>query len=203
MPNSSLENQPSESTAIFSIGHSNHDIATFLELLKIHRIEVVADVRTSPFSRYSPQFNREPLTRELRVNHVGYAFLGRELGGRPEGARFYDHEGHVLYDRLADSELFEIGVARLVEGSTRHRVAMLCSEGDPLQCHRHLLIARVLASQDVAVTHIQTDGSVSDYSTTASSAQLQSSLFDTEEVSQWRSPRSVLPSTAPIHFSVA
>ena len=182
---------------LYSVGHSNHDLTKLLQLVRSQGIEVVADVRTSPFSRYSPQFNRESLTRELRAFGIGYVFLGKELGGRPDGTQYYDDEGHVRYDRLAESDLFEAGLVRLLQGAREHRVAMLCSEADPAQCHRHLLIARVLDSRGVRVTHIEADGSVTTYSEVAERTPIQRTLFDGEEESQWRSPLSVLQSTPP------
>src|SRR5688500_10712052 len=99
--------------ALFTVGHSNHSQEVFLALLKKHRIGVLADVRSSPYSRYASQFNREQLAAAVTAAGVEYAFLGRELGGRPEADSFYDDDGHVLYDRLAQSPLFREGVARL------------------------------------------------------------------------------------------
>ncbi len=186
---------------VFSIGHSNHDLAAFLGLLGPARIDVIADVRTSPFSRYATHFNREHLSRALRAGGLDYVFLGRELGGRPEGDEFYDVEGHVRYDRLSKSPLFGEGIQRLIEGSAKHRVAMLCSEGDPAQCHRHLLIARVLDQLGVGVTHILPDGRMAAYGTVAERTPTQFGLFDVEEEHLWRSPLSVLRNTPPHHSS--
>lgn len=117
--------------AIYSVGHSNHSSEELIDLLTQHEVQVIADVRTQPFSRYSPQFNRDPLRESLKDHGIGYVFLGRELGGRPDGDHYYDHEGHVRYDRLSQSDLFLAGLERLIEGSRSQRVAMLCSEGDP------------------------------------------------------------------------
>ena len=186
-------------TVVFSVGHSNHDIDGLCRLLEVHSIDVVADVRTAPFSRYSPHFNREALARDLKARGVEYVFLGRELGGRPNGAQFYDVEGHVRYDRLSKSDLFEEGVGRLLRGAERHRVAMLCSEGDPAQCHRHLLIAKVLEERGVKVTHILPGGEAAEYDHVAQRTPVQFSLLDEGEESQWRSPLSVLRSTQPNH----
>ena len=102
-----------EDLIVYSIGHSNHTIERLLELLEQHGIEVVADVRTAPFSRYSSQFNKDALASSLKRHEVGYVFLGRELGGRPDGDEYYDEEGHVRYDRLSQSELFRSGLERL------------------------------------------------------------------------------------------
>lgn len=182
---------------LFSIGHSNHDVSALVQLLHHNQIDIVADVRTFPFSRYSPQFNRETLTRTLRAKGVEYAFLGRELGGRPEGDHFYDDEGHVRYDRLSKSPLFAEGLERLLRDAATHRVAMLCSEGDPAQCHRHLLIARVLDERGVPVTHILSNGTTTAYTTVAHRTPRQFGLFDDEEEHLWRSPLSVSRSTQP------
>ena len=188
-------------TTVYTVGHSNHELTKFLDLLSDHGVEVVADVRTSPFSRYNPQFNREPLAAVLQARGVGYVFLGKELGGRPEGDEFYDADGHVRYDRVATSELFQAGLERLLEGAQPARLALMCSEGDPAQCHRHLLIARVLDERGVAVVHIEPDGSVLDYRSVAERTPIQRSLFAGEEDSQWRSPLSVSQSTQPSRSS--
>lgn len=190
----SADNSP----AIYSVGHSNHSSEELIDLLTQHEVQVIADVRTQPFSRYSPQFNRDPLRESLKDHGIGYVFLGRELGGRPDGDHYYDHEGHVRYDRLSQSDLFLAGLERLIEGSKSQRVAMLCSEGDPASCHRHLLIARVLHDRGIEVTHIDTKGRLRSYSIVATETAIPKTLFDTEEeLEQWRSPLSVLQSTQP------
>ena len=199
---SGVSEDPAAKPTVYSIGHSNHTIEKLVSLLDKHQIEVVADVRTAPFSRYSPQFNRDALSQELTKSEIGYVFLGRELGGRPDGDHYYDAEGHVRYDHLSKSDLFEAGLERLIAGAQDHRVSMLCSEGDPSQCHRHLLIARVLKERGCEVIHIQTTGGTITYSEVAEKTYVQTSLFDEEEEeSLWRSPLSVLQNTVQNHSS--
>ena len=130
-----------------------------MELLQRHAVESVADVRTMPFSRFNPQFNRHALERDLHATGIRYLFLGEELGGRPDGDRFYDQEGHVLYGRMSESPRFESGLSRLVERADTSRVAVMCSEEDPAGCHRFLLITRVLHLRGTGVAHIRGDGS--------------------------------------------
>src|SRR5947209_5869026 len=130
---------------LFSVGHSNHPLEKFIELLRSQQIEVLADVRSHPFSRFAPHFNGPSLAGALEAAGIRYLFLGKELGGRPVGEEFYDEEGRVLYNRLAASPLFRSGVERLRSGMRRYRVALMCSEENPDVCHRHLLIGRVLA----------------------------------------------------------
>ncbi len=131
-------------TTLFSIGHSNHTEQKFVDLLVQHGIEVLADVRTQPFSRYNPQFNDTNLKHSLEAAGIRYLFLGHELGGRPPGSDMLDDAGHALYHRMAESPLFLSGIERLEREVAEHRVAMMCSEEDPAVCHRHLLVARVI-----------------------------------------------------------
>lgn len=146
----------------FTIGHSNHTTEHFVGLLKNHHVSAIADVRSAPYSRFAPQFNKEPLRQALIDAGIGYAFLGRELGARSTDPSCY-HHGRVQYDRLAQTELFRAGLDRLMLGGTRGRVAIMCTEKDPLDCHRTVLVARSLVAEGLAVDHILTDSSVESF----------------------------------------
>ena len=157
---------------VLTIGHSNHAPEAFAALLRQHGVNVVVDVRSAPYSRYLPHFNKEPLAELLQEAGIRYAFLGQELGGQPAERAYYDDDGRVLYDKLAETDAFEKGIARivkavsvrpeLVEGRTAaspaRRLALMCSEKEPLDCHRTLLIGQTLAKRGVAVAHIHGDG---------------------------------------------
>ncbi len=151
---------------VFTVGHSNHSTGTFLELLRKHCIDEVMDVRSSPSSRYSPHFNYEVLSAALEEAGISYVFLGGELGGRPVDRSCYDEQGRVRYDRLANSDLFDDGIRRVVRAADERRVAVMCSEKEPLDCHRTLLIAKVLEQRGVTVEHILANGSVEGYDAT-------------------------------------
>lgn len=146
--------------AILTIGHSNHPPDAFLALLRLHEVAEVVDVRTSPYSRYLPQFNHAALEAMLEDAGIAYAFLGAELGGRPSDQSCYDSDGRVLYDRLAETDLFQDGMSYVMRHADDARVALMCSEKEPLECHRGLLIARALAEKGVAVEHILADGTL-------------------------------------------
>jgi uncharacterized protein (DUF488 family) len=199
---SSADN-PTTVAHIFSIGHSNHPIEEFLDLLRLHGIAVLVDVRSAPYSRYVPHFNPENLKATLKERGFQYLYMGRELGGRPEGAELYDADGRVRYDRLAEAPLFLGGLERLITGGGRYRVAMMCSEEDPTHCHRRLLIGRVLRARSVPFTHIrgdgrlQTEAEVSAAEQTPEEAAGQMALFPAEEVTDWKSTRSVSPKKPP------
>jgi len=145
---------------IYTIGHSNHPIERFLGLLQPHGITAVADVRSTPYSRFNPQFRREKLQAALAGVGIQYVFLGAELGARSSDPACYDASGRVSYDRLAKTELFRQGIDRLKAGMAEHRISLMCAEREPLDCHRTILVSRELVRDGVAVSHILGDGSL-------------------------------------------
>ena len=142
---------------IFTIGHSTQTLESFLALLAANGVEAIADVRSEPFSGRNPEFNRGLLRASLAAHGVAYVFLGRELGARPRDDAMYRGE-RVSYDLLATTPRFRDGLARVREGASRFRLAILCAEGDPLFCHRSLLIARRLTDDGEDVIHLHPDG---------------------------------------------
>ncbi len=144
---------------VFTIGHSNHSLEAFLALLSRHRITAVGDVRSAPYSRYNPHFSREPLAAALRAERLHYVYLGRELGGRSDDPDCYEN-GRIRYDRVARTERFGRGLARVTQGAAKHRIALMCAEKDPLNCHRTLLVGQALDAQGVLVKHILADGAL-------------------------------------------
>ena len=110
-----------------------------------------------PYSRFSPQFNREELKQSLRACSIAYVFLGKELGARSDDPLCYDH-GKVQYDRLAHTELFQQGLTRLQDGLKKYRLAVMCAEKEPLECHRSILVSRYLVALGLDVQHIHADG---------------------------------------------
>jgi uncharacterized protein (DUF488 family) len=149
---------------LFTIGHSTHSIDTFLDLLAQHGITAVADVRSSPRSRW-PQFNRDELSPALRKTRIDYVFLGRELGARRTEPDCYEH-GQIVYDRVANLPLFLAGIERVLRGMQSHRIALMCAEQEPLDCHRGILICRALRRRSVPIRHILSDGTLEDHSET-------------------------------------
>lgn len=143
--------------AVFTIGHSTHPQECFIALLQRHGITALCDVRSKPYSRVNPQFNREELKESLNACGIRYVFLGKELGARSEDPACYEH-GKVRYDRLAQTDLFRLGLERVQKGMKDYRVALMCAEKEPLECHRTILVARHLAALGIDVEHIHADG---------------------------------------------
>ncbi len=143
---------------VYTIGHSTHSTEKLIQLLASHGVTALADVRSQPYSRINPHFNRESLRTEMKTAGISYVFLGRELGARPEDRACYI-DGQVQYDVLARTALFQEGLTRIAQGISSHRVALMCAEKDPLMCHRTILVCRHLAAvRGVTARHILEDG---------------------------------------------
>jgi uncharacterized protein (DUF488 family) len=145
---------------IYTIGHSKHPLDRFIALLQQHGVDALADVRSTPYSRFNPQFNKERLTAALAAAGIRYVFLGEELGARTKDPSCYDENGRVSYPKLASTELFRKGLERLLTGMRDHRIAIMCAEREPLDCHRTILVTRELEKAGATVTHILHDGSL-------------------------------------------
>lgn len=157
---------------LYTIGHSNHELPQFAVLLRQHGVTAVADVRSSPYSAYNPQFNRETLQTHLEAAGIDYVHLGAELGARRSEPECYDDDGRVCYSRVAQTAGFRAGLARLAALRREQRVALMCAEKDPLTCHRTILICRALREPSPGapgrargtgspeIRHIREDGSI-------------------------------------------
>lgn len=137
---------------IYTIGHSNHPWERFLELLNVAKIEVVIDVRSYPRSRW-PQFNKDVLRDRLCAAQMGYRYLGAELGGRGDATT-------VSYQEIAKSAPFQEAIKAVVAIAVKSPSALMCSEHEPLECHRCLLLGRRLLDQGMEVVHILRDGEI-------------------------------------------
>ncbi|MEZ2219998.1 DUF488 family protein [Rhizobium sp. RCC_161_2] len=156
---------------VLTIGHSTLPYERFLALLRQASVTAIADVRTAPYSRHFPQFNRDTLRDELRQDHIAYVFLGEELGGRPKDKRFFCN-GVADYEKMATTVEFARGLERVLEGARKYRIAMMCSEHDPLDCHRCLLVGRALHEHGVTIKHILNSGQLVDH------RQIEARLMD-------------------------
>lgn len=182
---------------IFTIGHSNQDSQGFLKLLTDNSIQILVDVRSSPHSRFASQFDVKTLKKALTNKGIKYLYMGNELGGKPSDPSMYDKEGHALYHLMAQSPLFLKAIQRLLKGLESYRIAVMCSEEDPSECHRHLLIGRVVGQHGVKVLHIRADGRVQTdeqlekTNVQESIASSQLAMFSEQKEVSWRSAKSI------------
>jgi uncharacterized protein (DUF488 family) len=157
---------------LYTIGHSNHSLDQFVRLLEENGVMTLVDVRSAPYSRYNPHFNRENLEAALRERDIQYAYAGKFLGGRPTDPACYrsralppegaDYLHEVDYPEVMKRDWFLKGIERLLELADEQTTAIMCSEENPAQCHRHHLIAKYLMANrpEVKVSHIRSDGTV-------------------------------------------
>jgi uncharacterized protein (DUF488 family) len=146
---------------LYTIGHSNHAIEKFLDLLKTHGIEALCDVRSKPYSGKHPQFCYEQLKTILQKHNIAYVFLGQELGAKPDDLSCY-RDGKLQYACLAETEAFKAGINQIKTDLASSRVALMCAEKEPLDCHRTILICRHLRADDLIIKHILADGYLED-----------------------------------------
>ena len=150
---------------VYTIGHSNHSIDRFLGLLERGGINAIADVRSVPFSRRMPHFSRPALKEALKAAGIAYVFLGDELGARPQDRSCY-RDGTADYELIARTDLFQRGLDRVIAGAHGYRIALMCAEKEPLDCHRTILVARHLKQRGVDIRHILFDGRIEPHETT-------------------------------------
>lgn len=152
--------EKSKKHPIFTIGHSNKKIEDIISWLKKNNIEILVDVRSVPYSRYVPQANREAIQLVSNDAGIKYVFMGDYLGGRPPDVEIKDSLGNYDYSEFASTDKFREGLKYLFKGAEENTLCILCSEEDPVKCHRGLLISRELAKLGIEVRHIRHDGSI-------------------------------------------
>jgi len=145
---------------IFTIGHSNKRVDELISLLKGNDVQVLGDIRSIPYSRYVPQANQDNLKRSLEKAGIEYLFMGGQLGGRPKDIDVHDDLGSHDYSKLAATDNFKEGLRQLLKESEQYNICLLCSEEDPVRCHRGLLVSRELTKLGVEVCHIRHNGSI-------------------------------------------
>lgn len=142
-------------TTIYSIGHGNKKIEDFIAELKAFDIEYLLDIRSKPYSKWNPQFNQATLEVELKNNGITYVFVGDTLGGLPEDRSCYDFNGKVVYDLIKEKNFFKQGLDRLTTANEKRiRLAIMCSESKPEECHRSKLIGQELLNKEISLKHI-------------------------------------------------
>ncbi len=174
----------SGATIVVTVGHSNVPFAAFLALVRSASVEAICDVRSAPYSKYTPHFTRASLEPAVRAAGIRYVFLGDALGGKPSAPELYDEDdGRVRYDRIAALPAFDRGIARVIDGAARIRVALLCAEEDPTGCHRRRLVGRALIARGLEIVHLRGDGRLeaeADVEARATASPPQLTLFARE-----------------------
>lgn len=174
---------------IYTIGHSSHKIEYFLYLLKNNGIDCLADVRSIPYSKYTPQFNVNELKRFLNSNKLHYIFLGKEFGARREDRSLYTIEGYLDFEKVSKTDLFKLGIERTKIGIEKgYHIALMCTEKDPIDCHRNILVAREFYKLNYNINNILENGEIQTQDDIEKRlldmyfpSRMQQTLFDIEE----------------------
>lgn len=142
-----------------TVGHSVHTIETFIALLKEHEINCIVDVRSSPYSRFASQYNREILSTELKKSGILYLFMGDSLGARYDDSNLLFDDGKVDFEKVREMESFQAGIKRVIDGMEKgYSISLMCSEKEPFDCHRFILVSKSLQDVGIRVRHILPDG---------------------------------------------
>lgn len=146
---------------LFTIGHSQYRISYFISLLDKYQIDYILDVRSVPYSKYAEQYNKENINRELKMARIKYSFMGKYFGARPQNIEFYNNEGYLDFERVRKSKDFNKGIENVVLGLNQgHRIALMCTEKEPVDCHRAILVARAFEMQKIYAKHILPNGEI-------------------------------------------
>lgn len=144
-----------DSPLLMTLGHGKRTIDDVIARLNEHHVAFLVDVRSVPWSRFQPDFSRDALQQRLPASGISYLFLGEELGGRPKDRTCYDEHGRVNYDACMRRPAFQHGIQRLKTAWEQgRRVALLCSERRPEECHRSKLVGKALVATGLDVTHL-------------------------------------------------
>lgn len=146
---------------LYTIGHSQHSINYFASLLKKYNIDYLLDVRSTPYSKYAEQYNKENISRYMNFSEIKYSFMGKYFGARPQDKALYNSEGYLDFEKVRESTFFNRGVKNVILGLNQgHKIALMCTEKEPIDCHRAILVARAFELQGINAKHILADGSV-------------------------------------------
>lgn len=149
------------SKILYTIGHSQHDIEYFIDMLRKYNINYVLDVRSTPYSQFVENYNRENIRATLKKVGIEYSFMGNYFGARPEDRTLYSKDGYLDFDKTRNSEKFLNGVNNVIKGiHAGNNITLMCTEKDPIECHRAIMVARTFYERSIEVQHILADSSL-------------------------------------------
>ena len=144
---------------IYTIGYGARGVEELIAVLQAQGIDYLIDVRSAPYSRYKPDYNKEALGQRLRESGIRYVVMGDALGGRPADPDCYTEDDKVDYDKVREKPFYKEGIGRLAEAWDQQlAVVIMCSEGKPESCHRSILIGATLEEGGIEVAHIDENG---------------------------------------------
>lgn len=148
---------------IFTIGHSQHPIEHFIKLLKKNNINYVIDVRSTPYSKYAQEYDRENIENVLKQNNIKYSFMGKHFGARQEDKALYTEEGYLDFEKVVKTDKFNAALNNVKKGMENNNIALMCLEKKPIDCHRAILVGNAFYKADCNVEHILENGDLENH----------------------------------------
>lgn len=146
---------------LLSIGHSQHQVNYFINLLKSHGVNYILDVRSTPYSQFAAIYNRENIRPTLQSNGIEYAFMGDYFGARPTDPSLYSAKGYLDFEKVVNSSKFKKGFDNVIKGIKQgYRIAFMCTEKDPIECHRAILVTNTFYKEGYSIEHIMPDNTI-------------------------------------------
>lgn len=146
---------------LYTIGHSQHNIEYFIYMLQKYQVNYVLDVRSTPYSQFAVSYNRENIKAVLKNKNIEYSFMGNFFGARPDDLRLYTKEGYLDFDKTRKSAKFQSGVENVIKGiQSENHIVLMCTEKDPIECHRAIMVARTFFEKGINVQHILADSTL-------------------------------------------
>jgi uncharacterized protein (DUF488 family) len=142
---------------LYTIGYSHFSLSEFINVLKMHNVNAISDVRSVPYSKYKPDFNKNVLERELKEQGIEYVFMGDYCGAKIKDPNCYVGQ-RVDYSLVANSDVFKIGIQRIIKGLEKFSIALMCAEKDPIRCHRMILVSKNIKIEHSDIFHIGSKG---------------------------------------------
>ena len=148
---------------IYTIGYSGFKIDEFISKIREYKIDVIIDVRSSPYSQYFKEYNKENICRvlnELKGKKIYYRNYNLEFGARQldTGENYYP-KGYLDFERFSKSENFLLGVKKIEDSMKQnYTVVLMCAEKDPFTCHRAILVSRAFFKKGYKIIHLMPDG---------------------------------------------
>jgi uncharacterized protein (DUF488 family) len=150
---------------IYTVGHSQHNIDYFVNMLNTYHINYLIDVRSIPFSLHAPGYNKDILKALLVSHKINYAFMGEYFGARPKNANLYSEKGYLDFDKVKNSKIFLSGIENVLKGIDQgNRIALMCTEKDPIDCHRAILVGSAFYERGIDVDHILANNTLQNHS---------------------------------------
>lgn len=144
---------------LYTIGHSRYEFEYFADLLKKYEINYLIDVRSTPYSKYAETYNKEQLSSFLSAKGIKYSFMGKFFGARPDNLELYNEEGYLDFEKTSHSDLFLKGMENVKLGLKReNNIVLMCTEKDPMDCHRAIMVARAFSLDGIEAKHILPNG---------------------------------------------